>query len=600
MTSSPPKASAGVRVIPDSDEGDFPGWLSGDEPPKRRRVGLSQRAVRILVLAIFWLLAMFITIFAFGSEDVPEATVVKGVDIGGLNREEAVSGLQQTLAANAALPMTVKVVDHTSKIDPADLGLGVDIEATVDSVRTHRLNPFEVTRSLFGGGEQSVVLRIDEDRLNGQIASLAASYDRPVVQPEITYDGTTPQVNNGEMGTLVNREAAAAALAAGYSGIGREVELPVGSQSPAISASDVQSVAAGAAQTAVGQPVTVRVGNVTARAEPEDLAASLSFQLRDGQLRPVVNGAELHARLTDQLKSVDARAVDASWDVSSGAPVVTPSQDGNGVTDDNVASSVAAILDKSGDDRSATLELGPLKPNVTTEDAQGLGITEKISSFTQKFPYAPYRVQNIGLAAKKINKTLLRPGDTFSMNDIVGERTKANGFTKGYVVGEGGRLAEDYGGGVSTATTTVWTAAFYGGLEKQELGAHTIWISRYRPGLEATVAWGQLDLKFRNNSPNGVYITTKMTNESVAVTMWGKKQFDSVKAESGPKANLAPFTVQQDASDACVPQGGVPGFDIKVDRVFFRDGSEVNRESLYTHYIPAAQVSCTGKTTRLS
>lgn len=76
------------------------------------------------------------------------------------------------------------------------------------------------------------------------------------------------------------------------------------------------------------------------------------------------------------------------------------------------------------------------------------------------------------------------------MNDTVAERTVENGYAEGVVVGEGGVLTKDMGGGVSAATTATWTAAFFAGLEKVEQHAHSIYISRYTPGLEATVWWG--------------------------------------------------------------------------------------------------------------
>ena len=109
---------------------------------------------------------------------------------------------------------------------------------------------------------------------------------------------------------------------------------------------------------------------------------------------------------------------------------------------------------------------------------------------------------------------LLQPGETFSLNGVVGERTPENGFVVGYVI-EGGRLVEDYGGAVSTITTAMWHTAFFAGMTRIEQRAHGYWISRYVAGLEATVSWGTLDLKFRNDTPYGVYITSSVTDTSV-------------------------------------------------------------------------------------
>lgn len=598
--SSPPR-SEGSQV--DDDLSLDPLTIDVSTKAKRRQprpVTRKQRNIRITVLFLFWATAMFATAYVLGSNAVPEGVTVNGVSIGGMDRQSATNTLDAAVAARRDAPINLTALDNTISVKPADLGIDADVQATVDSAMASKWNPFDLPQTWLGGGEKPIVLTLDQTKLNNQVETIGARFDRPVADPEITFVGTTPKLTEGTTGTLVSRPAAAAAIASGYLTADKPIELPVESSAPSVSAEQAREVEAGLATAAVAAPVAVQAGNVTAEATPQDIAGTLTFQAQDGQLRPVIDGAALRAQLGDQLKSVDTPAKDASWDVTSGTPVLTPSAPGSGVTDENLADQVKSALDKIGDARVATLSLGPLQPKLTTEDAAALGITEPMAKFTQPFPYAAYRVQNIGRAAKKINNTLLRPGDTFSMNDIVGERTKANGFTTGYVVGEGGRLQEDLGGGVSTLATTLWTSAFFAGLERVEQGSHLIWISRYRPGLEATVAWGQLDLKFRNDTPNGVLITTKMRNDSVKVSIWGKKQYSKIKAVSGPKQNVTPFPTEQNSGPDCVTTAGVNGFDISMARVFFNDDKEVKRQDFRTHYIPEPKVECASANKPLS
>ena len=177
----------------------------------------------------------------------------------------------------------------------------------------------------------------------------------------------------------------------------------------------------------------------------------------------------------------DEPARDATFDVSCGTPRVVPSSTGRGVDDESLADGVMAAIESS--ERSATLELERVEPDLTTAEAKDLGVTEQIASYTQVFPYAAYRVTNIGLASDKINGTVLEPGETFSLNGIVGERTPENGFVEG-LRHSGGRLVEDYGGAVSTITTAMWHTAFYAGMTRIEQRAHGFWISRY-------IAWAR-------------------------------------------------------------------------------------------------------------
>ncbi len=584
-----------------------PDWVDsgdGEQPATQpRRVGggpvdpgylKRRRVVRIVALVIFWFAAMMMTLIALGGSKIPDGTIVRGVEIGGLDRQSAINMLSASFEQQSVEPLSVTVLDTTTELEPSSLGLAVNVPLTVDSVMTSRVNPLDTIRGFFGGGDQPLVLSVDRPILDSKLDALAAQYTRSTQEPEITYAGTTPQLSEPVVGASIDHEAATNVILGSYLRSGEQIDLPLTQNPPAVSLEQAQEVLRGQAEQATAAEITLRANELQAVVDPTEIGAALTFQVRDGSLVPIVDGAAIHSIVAKDLKSVDTPAVDATWDVSNGTPVLVPAQAGNGVTDDHIAEAITAAIGESGEGRIVDMKLGPLEPKLTTEEAAALNITEKISSFKQDFAYAPYRVQNIGGAAKKINKTLLLPGETFSMNDTVGERTKANGFTTGLVVGEGGRFAEDFGGGVSTAATALWTAAFYGGLESVEHGSHLVWISRYQPGLEATVAWGQLDLQFRNNTSAGVYITSKMTNQSIKFTMWGTKQYDKVKAVSGKKENVTDFTKEKVSGPNCVAQDGVPGFGIAVDRVMSKEGQDDVKERFYTSYIPAAAVTCVG------
>jgi vancomycin resistance protein YoaR len=357
---------------------------------------------------------------------------------------------------------------------------------------------------------------------------------------------------------------------------------------PMVSAEEAAVVAETTAVDAVSAAVTFELGSDTITASPREIAAALSYEAsRDGMV-PAVDGELLSELMADQLASVGTPARDATFDVSSGTPRVVPARTGRGVSSEELADGLVDALE--AEDRTGTLTLGRLEPDLTTAEAKELGVTEVISTFTQEFPYAAYRVTNIGVASEKINGTILEPGETFSLNGIVGERTPENGFVKGFVI-QGGRLVEDYGGAVSTITTAMWHTAFFAGMTRIEQQAHSYWISRYIAGLEATVSWGSLDLRYRNDTPYGVYITSSVSDTSVTTTMWSTKYWD-IEAEFGPRENIRSSGTIYDSGDGCVPQTGVAGFDITVVRVWSRNGEVERREPLRTSYDAAPTVIC--------
>jgi vancomycin resistance protein YoaR len=234
----------------------------------------------------------------------------------------------------------------------------------------------------------------------------------------------------------------------------------------------------------------------------------------------------------------------------------------------------------------------------TSADARASGVREVIAEFTTFFPYAEYRNVNIGRAAELMNNTFLKPGDVFSMNDVVGERRTDRGFTSGFII-EGGRFAEAVGGGVSQLATTLFNAAHFAGFSDVEHHAHTLYIDRYPVGREATVFYGSWDLRFGNNTPYGAVVqsfikpATPSTSGEVTVRMWSTPYWE-VESVTGNRFNPRPYERKVIAGDGCVPSTGADGFDIVVTRTLSLDGEVQRREEIYTAYEATPEVVCTG------
>lgn len=544
-------------------------------------------------VAALWVAGMLATFLLFGSSAVPDGVSVAGVSLGGLDRDTAASVMNKASEESSSKNLRVEINGSTILASPDELGVTVNPEATVDNVLGSRLSPQNVWRNWFGGGKEPAVISINQEVLSRWLATNLESNIRSTQEPEIKYKKGEPVVIPGRSGVHVSSELLAGRVASAISKGSTKVKVRAQNSDPVVTNEQAQEFANSQAANAIAQPLNLQFDNHSIPVSQKVLSSSVTFKVEDGEFRPNVDLEAYRSAMGDSLKEVDRRPVNATWDTSSGTPVVVPSVDGIGVPDDSFVPAFEQAVMASGEGRNIALQTETLEPKLNTEEAQEFGITEKVSEFTQDFDYAQYRVQNIGQATKRINNTVLQPGEIFSMNDTVGERTDARGFTEGPVVASGGRLKEALGGGVSTATTAMWTAAFYAGLEKVEQGAHLIWLSRYTPGLEATVAWGQLDLKFKNTTDKPLLIKAVTTDNSVSISMWGKKKYDSVKAEIGEKQNIKNTAPQVDDSTKCVPQSGSPGFDIRVDRIK-KSGSDVEKDSFFTHYIPAAAVECTG------
>jgi vancomycin resistance protein YoaR len=190
---------------------------------------------------------------------------------------------------------------------------------------------------------------------------------------------------------------------------------------------------------------------------------------------------------------------------------------------------------------------------------------------------------NIKRMADTLRGTLVLPGETFSINGIVGERTYAKGYVDAPGIAGSGELKNSPGGGVSQVATTTFNAMYYAGLKDVEHHPHSYYFSRYPSVIEATVAWPNLDLKFRNDSPYGVLVDTAYTNTSVTVSMWSTKRY-TIETVYGPRTNpTAPKTIHLKGPD-CIATDGIPGFQQEAWRVFKQNGTEVKRERFVWRY----------------
>ena len=535
-------------------------------------------------------LVFYLAAWVFVGGNVPRGTTVLGVPIGGLTPERAQAVLHTELAPRAHDSITVTVDGDTSQVVPAAAGLAFDPAATVAAAGQRSLSPFSLVKQVLGQ-EVEPVRTVDSRRMDQTLHHLSRDVDHQAREGGLRIVAGEPRPVVAAVGHELDREAASQELVAAYLTTTGPVVLPVVTIEPSITQAQVQAAIDDYATPALSGPITLRVRGQSFVVPVAVIAKSLRFVPRDGRLVPTVDTEVIRRSLGTGFAALGKPALDAYFDVSSGRPVVVPGRAGTGVSDSELRAALVKTLPDTTD-RTVTVAFTDVAPDLTTADAKALGIKQKVSSYTQWFPYAEYRVINIGQAAKNIDGTILMPGDTFSMNGVVGERTPENGFVIGYVI-EGDRLVEDYGGAVSTITTAMWHTAFYAGMTRIEQRAHGFWITRYTPGLEATVAWGSLDLKFRNDTPYGILITAVRTNGDVTVTFWSTRYWN-ITAEFGPRTNETGFHTVYSTDPMCVPQEGIDGFDITVTRAWRHVGSDtvVRREPLSTHYEPAPTVIC--------
>ncbi|GKQ35322.1 VanW family protein [Streptomyces sp. A012304] len=530
--------------------------------------------------------------------EVETGTTVRGVEIGGLSREEAVRKLERHLAAAGARELPVRVGDRDGTVDPRRAGLAFDAGRTVDRAARTGSDPFSVIGGLFrSGGAVEPVVRVEEDKTRAALGQLAKTLDQKVRDGAVTFtDGRVRQVAP-VTGHALDVDSAVGVLRAAFLRGAQDTVtvLPDRETAPKVTAREVARAVREFAQPAMSAPVTLTAGDKRFTIDQAVLGDHLTLRPDDsGRLTPRLDAKGLRAEpaVARPLADLTTTPENATLRLDGDRVVVaSDARVGVQVSDAALGKSVLPLLTKSGTDRTGELSVRRIQPEVTRENAARLGLTEKMSSFTVNFEPAPYRTKNIGRAAQLINGSVVLPGETWSFNRTVGERTEANGFVEGIMILDD-QFTKAAGGGVSAVATTVFNAMFFAGVKPVEYGAHSFYIERYPEGREATVAWGSLDLRFTNDSGHALALQAEATDTSVTVTFLGTKKYDEITSVKGPRTNVKEPTRKVSTDKKCVPQTPLEGFDVTVERVFHDGGREVRREPFRTHYTPRNEIVC--------
>jgi vancomycin resistance protein YoaR len=565
---------------------------------QRERAG--GRVVLVLILVLALLLAGGYAAAALAAGDkVPRGTTVAGVDIGGLTQEEAEQRLEEGLDDRVDAPIQVSV-DGADPVplDPATAGLSVDYAASVaDAGGETSWDPRRLWEYYTGGDDLDAVVEVDQAAFDDALTKLSADTGTPARDGAVRFTESGVVTRDPKVGMAVDPAQATDVVLAAYLAEEPAVDLELAEVQPDIDDADVQDALDTFANPAMSGPVTLVFDKSRVQLSPRQYAGALSMEPHNGELVPSVDAK----RLTQLVKGATSGAgapVDATVRLVNGRPRVIPSKPGVTFDPDDITSTFLELVARPEGKRELEVKATVDEADFTTREARKLGIKQKVSEFTTYFPYAEYRNVNIGRAAELVNGTLLKPGETFSLNGVVGERTVENGFTSGFIISDG-IFKEDLGGGVSQMATTTFNAMYFAGLEDIEHKPHSFYIDRYPVGREATVAWPSVDLRFRNNTDYGVLIesfvrpSTPSSQGSVTVRMYSTKVWDITSQASERYAYVSPGTRTLRTPD-CYPNTGYSGFQIDVTRTFREHGeSDIHHtEKFHTTYTPADTVVC--------
>ena len=205
-------------------------------------------------------------------------------------------------------------------------------------------------------------------------------------------------------------------------------------------------------------------------------------------------------------KKVYTKAKDATWDPKKNYAIVAST---TGVSFDKKESAAAMEGLEEGESKSISLKL--TTADITTQNLEKNLFKDRLGTYSTNVAGTAARINNVRLASQHCNNTILLPGETFSYNEIVGQRTAARGFQEAgaYL---NGKTVQELGGGICQVSSTLYCATVLSNLEIVHRENH-MFESTYVPlGLDATVSWGAPDYVFKNNTKYPIKVVAGYAN----------------------------------------------------------------------------------------
>ncbi|GHV17577.1 hypothetical protein FACS189425_04130 [Clostridia bacterium] len=284
-------------------------------------------------------------------------------------------------------------------------------------------------------------------------------------------------------------------------------------------------------------------------------------------------------------KRVPTEPVDAKVYSENGDAVYVPQK--NGIEFD--VSSLKAALESESMDGEVIVPISVRLAEVTEEVLRARLFKDVLAEYTTKYDGSIIgRTQNVKMAANNINGTMILPGQNFSFNRTVGERTYAAGFADGRVF-SGGQVIDGVGGGICQVSSTLYSVVLFANLEVVERHNHTFAITYAPLGQDATVAYGALDFVFKNDTAFPIKVVTTMGGGSLNVKILGTKlEGDNTTIEivnstvgTRPFATTTKPNPNPSAVRDVVDQAGISGYTVDTYKIYKENGIEVKREFLH-------------------
>ncbi len=371
---------------------------------------------------------------------------------------------------------------------------------------------------------------------------------------------------------------------------------------------DITNLEAQAAKTALEnvqkKPLTLSFGDQSWTIDAKTLFNLLDLPQKSSTL---IDKTKLSNYLADLSQKINQPVIEPLFSFDNNLKKVTafkPAQEGRELDLDKTALLISDAIIKDTE-RNIPLPVKVLQPKIKATDADNFGIKELLAEGISNFSGSiPNRIFNVGLAASRINGILIAPGQDFSFTGTVGDITAGTGYKPAYVI-KSGRTVLDDGGGVCQVSTTLYRAALKAGLPITNRTAHAYRVGYYEqgfpPGLDATIFYPSVDLKFKNDTASNILIQSYVVGTTLYVDLYGTPDGRVAYLSTPVITSQTPPPPELRQDDPTLPKGEVKqvdfaawGANVTFTRTVKKAGETLISETIRSNYRPWQAVYLVG------
>ena len=454
--------------------------------------------------------AFVATLLAGRSERLPAGTHVAGVDVGGLDPQEALERLETAWRPILDSPVVFRLDGRVWRPSGADIGLRADVHTPLrEAVMSQKAGGVRdlIADATVVAPSTIPVVSYDREIARSYLQSLAAGFDLPSASAALTLrDDGRVSLTPSQVGRVVDVERALADLEAGLAGraVGHVVDLRYRQDEPALTTTDAEAALATVGQM-IGQPISLVHGTGGWTLDPAQLREALVVDTDDAVITPrieITRFNDLFVQIEDTLTAEPRRGVFDFDEARDRVLAFQPGHPGQRLDRPALERAILEAVQRPGERRVEVPLILLNKEFDTTTNV--LGIEDLLGVGSSIYKGSPeYRDHNIAVGAAKLDGMVVRPGETFSFNERIGDFTKAEGWVEGSVIVED-RTEQGIGGGICQVSTTLFRAVLAAGMPIEERWPHLYRVRYYemggfRVGYDATIFSPGIDLKFTND-----------------------------------------------------------------------------------------------------